>query len=140
MNGALAQLKASANPMTLDGRAALCHGALAHRDLRELLPRLRLPVVIVQGSQDLLIRPEHAEPYVAALGDGARASTLRELAARGHGVSVVRVNAGHLLLQETPALLVRLLTAAIDESWAAVDAELLVQLAPGTAEIGSADV
>jgi pimeloyl-ACP methyl ester carboxylesterase len=139
MNGALDQLKASPNPMTLDGRMALCQGALAHRDLRELLPKLQLPVVVVQGSQNLLVRPEHAQPYVSALCDGARASTLRELAERGHGVSVVRVNAGHLLLHETPALLVRLLTAAIDESWAAVDSELLTHLAPPTPPAPTAD-
>lgn len=126
MNGALEAMTAAPNPMTLEGRSAVCRGALAHRDLRELLHRLRTPTVIVQGRHDLLVRPEHAEPYVAA--QGGRPSSLRELSASGHGVAVVRVSGGHLLLQEAPGVLRRLLEAAIDGDWGAIslsDPELI---------------
>jgi len=118
MNGALQELCATPNPMTLDGRVAVCRGALAHRDLRDSLARLRTQTVLVQGRHDLLVRPEHAEPYIAA--QGGKACSLRELGARAHGVAVVRLGGGHLLLQEAPGALRRLLEAALDDGWAAV--------------------
>jgi pimeloyl-ACP methyl ester carboxylesterase len=130
MNGALEQLTATPNPMSFDGRVAVCRGALAHRDLRELLGRLKTPTVIVQGRQNLLVRMEHAEAYLAP--HGGKASTFRELSARGQGVSVVRVAGGHLLLQETPQLLRRVLEAAIDDAWATLsEAELQAAAAQG---------
>lgn len=118
MNGALQALLQAPNPMTLEGRIAVCRGALAHRDLREGLAGLRVPAVLLQGSDDLLVRPSHAQPYLAA--QGGTASTLAELAERGRGVAVVRVAGGHLLLQEAPGVLRRLLEAALDDDWAAV--------------------
>lgn len=45
------------NPITLDGRAALCSGALAHRDLRGQLTQrgLRMPIVNVCSTQNALV-------------------------------------------------------------------------------------
>lgn len=114
INGALEELATTPNPVSLEGRAAVCRGALAHRDLREHMGRLRTPTVLVQGRHDLLVRPEHAEPYLAA--NGGKASALREIAARGHGVGLLRVNCGHMVAQEAPHVLRRIVEAAIDDA------------------------
>lgn len=43
------------NPITLDGRKALCQGALTHVDLRGDLERLRIPLLNVCSSQNALV-------------------------------------------------------------------------------------
>ena len=118
MNAALEELTAAPNPVTLDGRAAVCRGALAHRDLREHLPKLRTPTVIIQGRHDLLVRPEHAEPYLQS--HGGKPANLRELQARGHGTGLIRIDAGHMLLQEAPDTVRRIVEAAVDEDLGAL--------------------
>jgi hypothetical protein len=63
---------AVSNPITLQGRIALCQGALAHVDTRPALPNLNLPVIVVASSKDGFVKPSHVAVMVEARGGEVR--------------------------------------------------------------------
>jgi hypothetical protein len=57
------------NPITLEGRKALCQGALFHVDLRNSLQGIQLPIINLCSSQNGLIKvASHAQCIVDACG------------------------------------------------------------------------
>ncbi len=61
MEMALKVYTAVANPITLDGRIKICRGALRNTDYREAIKTLTLPVVVVQGTDNMLVSAANAD-------------------------------------------------------------------------------
>ena len=61
MEMALKVYTAVANPISLDGRIKICRGALRNTDYREALKSLPLPVVVVQGTDNMLVSAANAD-------------------------------------------------------------------------------
>jgi len=86
-----------------DGYAACCE-AIAAMDLREQLPRIAAPTLIVAGAEDLAAPPAHAERIAAAI-PGARLRTLSPMAHLGNVEqpgAVTRLILDHLDRPEAP--------------------------------------
>lgn len=95
------------NPITLEGRTALCRGALSHVDVRDSLADLPLPFICVSSSADGLVRPAHTAALVEARGGEVR-SIKRALLERARAC-VVWLRAGHEVFQEARKPMVNLL-------------------------------
>lgn len=98
---------AVSNPISLQGRIALCQGALAHVDTRPALPNLNLPIVLVASSKDGFIKPSHVAVMVEARGGEVR-SIKRALTERARA-AVIWLRAGHEVFQEARKPMVNLL-------------------------------
>ena len=118
---------AVANPITLQGRAALARGALQNYLDIDLLSRVSLPIFALQSTENLLVTPSNVEVIVrgritnhvwshevrvGALGEGAyfgarTRATIRGMVERikdnsAGSACVVWVRAGHEIRQEAP--------------------------------------
>lgn len=98
---------AVSNPITLQGRIALCQGALSHVDCRPALEALPIPMILVASSKDGLVKPSHVAVMVEARGGEVR-SIKRALSDRARAV-VVWLRAGHEVFQEARKPLVNLI-------------------------------
>ena len=98
---------AVSNPITLQGRIALCQGALSHVDCRHALESLTLPMIIVASSKDGLVKPSHVAVMVESRGGEVR-SIKRALAERARAV-VIWLRCGHEVLQEARKPMVNLI-------------------------------
>ncbi|OQR88276.1 hypothetical protein ACHHYP_06976 [Achlya hypogyna] len=98
---------AVSNPISLEGRVALCLGALSHADLRPAVARINVPTVLVASAQDGLVQPLHVDALVAARG-GVVDSIHRALAHRKK-TCVVWLDAGHEVFQECKPTMTTLL-------------------------------
>jgi CheY-like chemotaxis protein len=97
---------AVSNPITLQGRIALCQGALSHVDCRGALESMTVPMVIVASSKDGFVKPSHVAAMVEARGGEVR-SVKRALSERARAV-VIWLRCGHELLQEARKPMVNL--------------------------------
>ena len=97
---------AVSNPITLQGRIALCQGALSHVDCRQALESLTIPMVVVASSKDGFVKPSHVAAMVEARGGEVR-SVKRALTERARAV-VIWLRCGHELLQEARKPMVNL--------------------------------
>jgi hypothetical protein len=97
---------AVSNPITLQGRIALCQGALSHVDCRPALEALQMPYIIVASSKDGLVKPSHVAVLVESRGGEVR-SIKRALSERSRAV-VVWLRAGHEVFQEARKPMVNL--------------------------------
>lgn len=97
---------AVSNPITLQGRIALCQGALSHVDCRPALEALQMPYIIVASSKDGLVKPSHVAVLVESRGGEVR-SIKRALTERSRAV-VVWLRAGHEVFQEARKPMVNL--------------------------------
>ena len=97
---------AVSNPITLQGRIALCQGALSHVDTRPALYSIPIPYIIVASSKDGLVKPSHVAVLVEARGGEVR-SIKRALNDKAKAV-VVWLRAGHEVFQEARKPLVNL--------------------------------
>ena len=91
---------AVANKISLDGRIAICKGALRHVDMRPQLKNIKIPIVLLQSTENVLIAPTNVDPYLegrsvmhlwshqhTGTGISSRAhSQLRECLTRSGGV------------------------------------------------------
>ena len=98
---------AVSNPITLQGRIALCQGALSHVDCRDALQNLAVPMVIVASSKDGFVKPSHVAAMVEARGGEVR-SVKRALQERARAV-VIWLRCGHEVMQEARKPMVNLL-------------------------------
>ncbi|KDO31888.1 hypothetical protein SPRG_03104 [Saprolegnia parasitica CBS 223.65] len=90
---------AVSNSISLEGRVALCLGALSHIDMREALQKINVPTIFVAGAQDGLVQPKHVETCVASRG-GLVDSIHKALVHRRSKACVVWFDAGHEVWQE----------------------------------------
>eukprot|EP00736_Rhodelphis_marinus_P011249 Rmarinus@m.25503 len=94
-------LNAILNPISLAGRLALCRGMQASADVRPLLRKVlrATRTLIVKSSDDAVVGPSHLQPFIEA---GEETPSLQALfkSARGNGVHVKTVEAGHMVFQE----------------------------------------
>ena len=97
---------AVSNPITLQGRIALCQGALSHVDCRQALESLTIPMVVVASSKDGFVKPSHVAAMVEARGGEVR-SVKRALTERARAV-VIWLRCGHELMQEARKPMVNL--------------------------------
>ncbi|ETV70099.1 hypothetical protein, variant [Aphanomyces astaci] len=101
---------AVSNPITLDGRVALCLGALSHVDVRHDLSSMNVPLVVIASAQDGLVQPLHVDAIVAARGGGSVNSIHKVLKHhRKSKTCVVWVQAGHEVFQEVKPTIAALL-------------------------------
>jgi CheY-like chemotaxis protein len=98
---------AVSNPITLQGRIALCQGALSHVDCRHALESLTLPMIVVASSKDGLVKPSHVSVMVEARGGEVR-SIKRAFAERARAV-VIWLRCGHEVFQEARKPMVNLI-------------------------------
>lgn len=105
------------NPISLQGRIQLCQGALAHVDLRRELDSLTVPMVLLQGTQDALVKPQHCETLVRTRA--AEVRTVQKCLTSRKRAVVVWLRAGHELFQEAKrpvlSLMEQLLTGYHDK-------------------------
>ena len=92
---ALAALRAMLVAAPPDGYAACCR-AIARMDLRDALPRIDAPTLVVAGDQDASTPPEHGEAIAAAI-PGARYELLAPAA---HIAAIERADDVTVLLLE----------------------------------------
>ena len=128
-NLALNLYTAVTNPITLEGRVRLCAGALKHRDTRGILKNLKVPLVAMQSTENMLINASNVDNLL----EGRNAShvwshqlnmnvpedkncynlkSLENLLGalnRKRGAMVVFVRAGHALSQENKRSVIDLL-------------------------------
>lgn len=52
------------NPISLEGRIRLLRGALRHVDLRADVSRMPVPLILVQSTDDVLVSPANADPFL----------------------------------------------------------------------------
>ncbi|CAK4608446.1 unnamed protein product [Aphanomyces euteiches] len=90
---------AVSNPIRLDGRIALCLGALSHVDLQPELKSLDVPLILVAAAQNALVQPHHVDSIVAARGHAPVAS-IHEALKHRQKPCVVWIQAGHEVFQE----------------------------------------
>ncbi|EQC39623.1 hypothetical protein SDRG_03054 [Saprolegnia diclina VS20] len=90
---------AVSNSISLEGRVALCLGALSHTDMRDALKKINVPTIFVAGAHDGLVQPKHVETCVAARG-GLVDSIHKALVHRRSKACVVWLDAGHEVWQE----------------------------------------
>ena len=119
-NLALNLYTAVTNPITLEGRVRLCAGALKHREMKEILKRLKIPLVAMQSTENMFVNASNVDNLL----DGRNAShvwshqlqmnlpedrncygkqsmeSLLMALNRKRGALVVFVRAGHALAQE----------------------------------------
>lgn len=103
---ALNMYTAVSNPISLQGRIALCQGALSHVDCRHALESLTLPMIVVASSKDGLVKPSHVSVMVEARGGEVR-SIKRALSDRARAV-VIWLRCGHEVFQEARKPMVNL--------------------------------
>eukprot|EP00948_MAST-09A_sp_MAST-9A-sp1_P002301 g2301.t1 len=87
------------NPISIAGRMQLCKGMLGNVDLRQLLPDLKYPLILVHASQNSLVKPLYVQSIVESRGYGQVRSIKRCLDDRKK-VCVLWMRAGHELFQE----------------------------------------
>lgn len=63
---AVAQYARTSNPITLAGRLRIVQGALASTDVRNVLPAVPVPVVIIQSTDDTLVAPSNARAIASS--------------------------------------------------------------------------
>merc|ERR1711871_1207321 len=123
---------AVANKISLDGRIAICKGALRHVDMRPQLKNIKIPIVLLQSTENVLIAPTNVDPYLegrsvmhlwshqhTGTGISSRAhSQLRECLTRSGGRTafVMWLRAGHEVRQESKSAVFDLLTRLADPS------------------------
>ncbi|ETV94329.1 hypothetical protein H310_11976 [Aphanomyces invadans] len=101
---------AVSNSITLDGRVALCLGALSHLDVRHDLGEMNVPFIAIAAAQDGLVQPLHVDAMVAARGGGTVDSIHKVLKHhRKSKTCVVWVQAGHEVFQEVKPTMATLL-------------------------------
>ena len=121
---------AVANKISLDGRIAICKGALRHIDMRPQLKNIKVPIVLLQSTENVLIAPTNVDPYLegrsvmhlwshqhTGTGISSRAhSQLRECLTRpgGRTAFVMWLRAGHEVRQESKSAVFDLLTRLAD--------------------------
>ena len=107
---------AVSNPISLEGRVALCNGALKHRDMRQAIKELKIPVIAIQSTENVLVNPTNVDPFL----DGRATSHLwshqfkkhgsigkkgqrlmRDALGKENGAFVVWIKAGHEVRQES---------------------------------------
>ncbi len=87
------------------GALSLIRGALAHVDLRAALPRLSVPCIVVQASENALVLPAHAEVLARAIQGpkGGLAKTVGQCLSHSRmsaSLHVSYLRAGHAVFQE----------------------------------------
>jgi alpha-beta hydrolase superfamily lysophospholipase len=123
---------AIANKITLEGRIAICKGALRHVDMRPQLKNIKVPIVILQSTENVLIAPTNVDPFLegrsvmhlwshqhTGSGISSRAhSQLRECLTRSGGRTafVMWLRAGHEVRQESKTAVLDLLGRLADPS------------------------
>jgi len=95
------------NPISLKGRLQICKGALAHEDLRTMMQDSDVPLILVQSSEDTLVKPVHAEYCVRAKGGEAR--SIRECLQEREEPVVLWFRTGHEIIQECRKPIIELL-------------------------------
>lgn len=55
---------AACNPIRLEGRRLVCRSALLHEDLSGEIGDLRLPFVVLQSTEDLLVNPANVDHFL----------------------------------------------------------------------------
>lgn len=96
------------NPITLQGRIQLCTGTLKNVDVREMLYKVDVPIVIIHGSQNNLVEISHAKCYGDNRSKNSKANASKSCrsihqALRGCGnktAVIIVKGAGHELFQE----------------------------------------
>ncbi|CAM9848733.1 unnamed protein product, partial [Choristocarpus tenellus] len=55
---------AVSSPISIEGRRTLCQAALLHEDLGHKLGSLSVPLVLLQGTEDMLVNPANVDPFL----------------------------------------------------------------------------
>lgn len=89
------------NPISLKGRMKICAGGLMSRDVRPALKNLDLPIIAVQSTEGVLVKPLHAEPWAPINEQGANTcqQTIFQ-ALKKRGTCIIWVKSGHEIFQE----------------------------------------
>ena len=85
------------NPIQLEGRIQICHGALAHVDLRSEVQDLRVPMIVVQSESDELVNPNHVRSFTQGKGE---ATSIHKCLKRRKRTCVIRLDSGHEVFME----------------------------------------
>ena len=86
------------NPITLVGRIGLCKGVLHSVDVRTLLKKVNVPLICVQSTQDVLVRPFHA--HVLVHHRGVEVRSIYKALKDPTSTCVIWMKSGHELFQE----------------------------------------
>jgi CheY-like chemotaxis protein/pimeloyl-ACP methyl ester carboxylesterase len=95
---ALNMYTAVTNPISLDGRIALCQGAMSHVSTYAALSEMPIPLVLVSSIRDTFVKPSHTAAIVKARGGEVR--SVKRALVLGKGAAVIKVSAGHECFQE----------------------------------------
>jgi len=52
------------NPITLQGRVQICNGALRHKDIAEKFKAVRIPVILLQSTENVLVNATNVDPFL----------------------------------------------------------------------------
>lgn len=94
------------NPITLKGRMKLCVGGLSNHDVRPALKDVGLPIIAVQSTEGVLVKPLHAQPWAESktIGDQPRSHNAAHptiyQALKQCGTCIIWVKSGHEVFQE----------------------------------------
>ncbi|GBG33418.1 Ankyrin repeat domain-containing protein 27 [Hondaea fermentalgiana] len=119
------------NPITLQGRSHLCQGALRHKDMRQPLRSLKIPLIIVQSTENALVNPTNVDPFIenrmvshlwshqfldsGKIGPKA-VDQMRAALRRPDGAFVVWLKAGHEVRQEAKAQVLEIVDSLLTSS------------------------
>ena len=128
---------AVSNPISLDGRIRLCRGALNHIDIRKELSSIKVPLILVQSTENVLVAPTNVDPFLEGrpvthiwshqhtgtrLTDKSHKQLAKILNSAGRNDAfVVWLRAGHEIRQEAKRLLVDMLDRLADPRTADLD-------------------
>ena len=93
----------SAKPDVDTGALALIRGALAHVDLRTVLPRLLVPTLLVHASENAFVLPAHAEALSEARGASGAEKTVEGCMSHDRftpSLHLSYLRSGHVIFQE----------------------------------------
>lgn len=119
------------NPITLQGRSHLCQGILRHKDIRQHLRKLEIPLLVVQSTENALVNPTNVDPFIdgrtvfhlwshqfldsGKVGPKA-VDQMKTALKRPDGAFVVWLKSGHEVRQESKAHILDLLDNLLSSS------------------------
>lgn len=121
-NLALNIYTAVTNSITLEGRIAICSGALHHEDLTSKISQLEMPLVLFQSVDNSLVHPSNVDIFLNAreckhiwshqqtkqigMNEQSKNTIAQALQAKSKAAVVMWMQAGHEVRQETKSLVV----------------------------------
>jgi CheY-like chemotaxis protein/pimeloyl-ACP methyl ester carboxylesterase len=133
---ALNMYTAVANPISLDGRIALCQGALSHANVLPGLNKMEIPVIAVCSTRSSFVKPAHTQAIAKSRGGEAR--SIRRTLYSKRQAAVIQLPAGHEVFQECKSTMLNLLVQLVtgyheknDVAFVPMEEHELALLTPG---------